>query len=67
MSTWFLWARKWFTGPIRQIQAEAAGIDISEPGMLEEAEKRGQLSGLEAGNGGRTLLEGVKGVKDTTV
>lgn len=38
LGTWFLWARRWFTGPIRQIEAEAAGIDIEEPGALEAME-----------------------------
>ena len=42
--TWFLSARKWFTGPIRQIQAEELGIDIDEPGALEKAEAEGKLS-----------------------
>ncbi len=41
--TWYLSARKWFTGPIRQIQAEAMGIDIDDPGALEQAEKEGKL------------------------
>ncbi|PSK36097.1 GABA-specific permease [Elsinoe australis] len=37
----WIWARKWFTGPIRQIEAEAHGVNIEEPGALEklEAEK----------------------------
>lgn len=41
--SWFLWARKWFTGPIRQIAAEAAGIPIDEPGAFERAEADGKL------------------------
>lgn len=41
--SWFLWARRWFTGPIRQIAAEAAGINIDEPGALEEAERDGKI------------------------
>lgn len=43
--SWFLWARTWFTGPIRQIEAERAGINIDEPGELEKAEAEGVLSG----------------------
>lgn len=39
--SWLLWARRWFTGPIRQIEAEQMGINISEPGAFEEAEKQG--------------------------
>ena len=41
--SWFLWARKWFVGPIRQIEAERLGIDIEDPGVLEEAEEQGKL------------------------
>ena len=37
-ASWLLWARKWFTGPIRQIEAEQHGVDISEPGAFEKAE-----------------------------
>ncbi|KAI9846005.1 MAG: hypothetical protein M1837_004411 [Sclerophora amabilis] len=43
--SWFLWARRWFTGPIRQIEAEQLGVDISEPGALENAESEGKLKG----------------------
>ena len=42
-ASWLLWARTWFTGPIRQIAAEQAGIDISEPGALEMAEEKGAI------------------------
>lgn len=41
--SWFLWARTWFTGPVRQIAAERLGVDIAEPGALEEAEAQGIL------------------------
>lgn len=38
---WVLSARKWFVGPQREMQeAERLGVDIEEPGALEEAEKR---------------------------
>lgn len=40
--SWILWARKWFTGPIRQVQAEEAGINIEKPGALEKAEEEGK-------------------------
>ena len=43
--SWFLWARRWFTGPIRQIEAERLGIDIEQPGALEKAEAEGKLTG----------------------
>ncbi|KAF8742321.1 hypothetical protein AX14_005190 [Amanita brunnescens Koide BX004] len=29
---WLLSARKWFTGPVRQIEAEGMGIDVMDPG-----------------------------------
>jgi len=45
--SWFLWARKWFTGPIRQIEAEALGLDIDEPGALEQAAVEGKLKDIE--------------------
>ena len=41
--TWFLSARKWFVGPIRQIHAEEMGIDIDDPGAMEQAEAEGKL------------------------
>ncbi|KAL8715407.1 MAG: hypothetical protein Q9220_000740 [cf. Caloplaca sp. 1 TL-2023] len=40
---WFLWARRWFTGPVRQIQAEQLGIDLEDPGAFEKAEAEGRL------------------------
>lgn len=43
--SWFLWARRWFTGPIKQIEAERLGIDIDNPAALEEAEAQGKLTG----------------------
>lgn len=44
--SWVLWARKWFTGPIRQILAEEAGVNVEEPGALERAEEEGKLGGV---------------------
>ena len=44
LGSWFLWARRWFVGPIRQIEAEAAGVDVEAPGALEEAERTGKLA-----------------------
>lgn len=41
--SWVLWARKWFTGPIREIMAEEAGISIAEPGAFEKAEEEGKV------------------------
>lgn len=43
--SWFLWARRWFIGPVREIQAERLGVDINQPGAFEDAEARGILGG----------------------
>ena len=32
-----------YTGPIRQIEAAEAGIDVEDPGALEEAEAQGRI------------------------
>lgn len=31
----WIWARTWFTGPIRQIELEAHGVDITDPEVAE--------------------------------
>ncbi|KDQ50336.1 hypothetical protein JAAARDRAFT_142165 [Jaapia argillacea MUCL 33604] len=36
MGFWLLSARKWFTGPVKQIAAEEMGINVMEPGALEK-------------------------------
>lgn len=43
--SWIVWARRWFKGPIRQIEAERLGIPIDEPGALERAERDGIFDG----------------------
>ncbi|KAK6437424.1 polyamine transporter tpo5 [Oleoguttula sp. CCFEE 5521] len=48
MGSWFLWAHRWFTGPIRQIEAEALGIDIDTPGALEQLEMEKEKNGAAA-------------------
>lgn len=35
--SWFLWARRWFTGPIRQIEAARQEINVNEFGEAEQA------------------------------
>ena len=35
--SWFLWARRWFTGPIRQIEEERLGNPIDDPGAMVKA------------------------------
>ena len=41
--SWFLWARRWFVGPIRQIEAEAQGVDIDDPAAMDKAEREGKI------------------------
>ena len=38
--SWAFWARKWFTGPVRQIMEERAGIPIGDPAAMVRAEKK---------------------------
>jgi len=39
LGAWVLWARKWFVGPVREIEeAGRLGVDLLEPGALERAE-----------------------------
>ena len=45
--SWFLWARKWFTGPIRQIEAERLGIDVADPGAIQKAEANGIIQEVD--------------------
>lgn len=35
---WFLSARKWFTGPVKQIAAEEMGIDVMDPSTAKKFE-----------------------------
>ena len=42
LGSWVLWARRWFTGPIRQIEAEQLGLDLDSPGAMEKIEEAEQ-------------------------
>ncbi|OCH85847.1 amino acid transporter [Obba rivulosa] len=42
MGFWVLSARKWFTGPIKQIAAEEMGIDVMDPEAVDSAVERKQ-------------------------
>lgn len=44
LGSWALWARRWFVGPVRQIEAEQMGIAVNEPVAREDAEAPGILS-----------------------
>ena len=36
--SWFLWARRWFTGPVRQIEEERLGVPLDDPAATVKAE-----------------------------
>ncbi|GJE96097.1 APC amino acid permease [Phanerochaete sordida] len=36
---WVLSARKWFTGPIKQMEAERMGIDVTNPAEMDKLDK----------------------------
>jgi amino acid transporter len=57
LGTWVVTARKWFVGPLREIELERLGIDVSDPAEVERAEKEGKLAGL--GGGESTGVEDV--------
>jgi hypothetical protein len=41
VGSWLVWAHKWFTGPAADVaEALRLGVDVLEPGVLEEAERR---------------------------
>jgi len=40
---WLISARKWFTGPVKQIEAESMGIDVTNPAEIEKVEKLEQM------------------------
>ncbi len=41
LGSWVVWAHRWFTGPSAEVsEAMRLGVDITEPGALEEREKQ---------------------------
>lgn len=56
LASWFLWARKWFVGPIRQIEQE-----IAEAGDLDGSDgSGGPKLELEKGDKDASLLKDMK-------
>ena len=48
LSVWLVTARKWFVGPIREIEeAGRLGVDVSDPGALERAEAEAEAGGKD--------------------
>ena len=63
IASWFLWARKWFVGPIRQIEEEMAGTSELEGREKEIAGSEGSDGpnlNLEKGDKGSSLLKDMK-------
>ncbi|ETN41018.1 uncharacterized protein HMPREF1541_02951 [Cyphellophora europaea CBS 101466] len=54
--SWFLWARRWFKGPIRQIELEVAGVNVDDPEAMDRAEQEKRVPQLD------TLADGEKSV-----
>jgi hypothetical protein len=52
VSSWVLWAHRWFVGPVKEIQEaeEQLGVDPLEPGALEAAEAGQELVAEEEKN-----------------
>ena len=70
LTSWLLWARKWFVGPIRMIEAEASGINAEDDAAMRAAEREGKVQ-TEAqlreeerkGNVKTSLLQQLRGTK----
>lgn len=60
--SWFLWARKWFEGPVRMVEMEMAGVNLDDPVAVEKAEKEGR-AGPEANE--KSLLAEMKKSKSS--
>lgn len=45
--SWFASARKWFVGPIRQIELERAGVNVDDPAAVAAAEEQGIVPDVE--------------------
>jgi hypothetical protein len=48
LASWFLWAHKWFIGPVRQIELEQAGVNINDPIAVQQAEEAGIVEPIDA-------------------
>lgn len=46
VGSWMVWARRWFTGPAAEVaEAMRLGVDVTEPGALEEREEMERKKG----------------------
>lgn len=60
IASWFLWARKWFVGPIRQIEEEMAGVNEIEGKEGSEGSGKVPTLDVEGGDKGPSLLADMK-------
>lgn len=52
--SWVLWAHKWFTGPAAEVaEAMRMGVDLTEPGALEEKEREKNEKEVKVSDGSR--------------
>ncbi|KAJ4681501.1 polyamine transporter tpo5 [Exophiala dermatitidis] len=51
LGSWFLWAKRWFKGPIRQVEAEVAGVNVDDPDAMDRAEREGIIPVIDETNG----------------
>ena len=59
LGSWMLWARRWFVGPMHEIQeAQRLHVDLLEPGALERAEMEAKERGKLDGSDGKAELGG---------
>jgi amino acid transporter len=56
LTSWILWAHRWFVGPVRELEEAAAlGVDITVPGELEKAEAAMKSSPKQSATPERTV------------
>jgi amino acid transporter len=62
LASWFLWAHKWFKGPIRQIEAELAGVNVDDPDAMDRAEHEGRIPQVDAleGSNEKSILAAMR-------
>lgn len=52
LTSWAVWARKWFVGPVRQVEADLAGINADDPEAMAQFEQEVK-QGKKASTGSR--------------
>jgi len=62
LGSWFLWARRWFKGPIRQVEAEVAGVNVDDPDAMDRAEHEGKVpeTDILEGSNEKSILAAMK-------